>query len=135
MRALGTLALLALLSACASHTAPHAASPTASDADAEAGASSSQAHRHHATRRAAPAEEAEGDGLEAPPLPHRCGRNSEECLPPVQWVSKLCSGIHPELALHMFRGGSPWKRLYSRAIAPAFNGAGGPSISDERVKM
>jgi hypothetical protein len=47
----------------------------------------------------------------------------------------LCSGIHPELALHMFRGGSPWKRLYSRAIAPAFNGAGGPSISDERVKM
>lgn len=53
----------------------------------------------------------------------------------MHWVSKLCSGIHPELALHMFRGGSPWKRLYSRAIAPAFNGAGGPSISDERVKM
>jgi hypothetical protein len=33
----------------------------------------------------------------------------------------------------MFRGGSPWKRLYSRAIAPAFNGAGGPSLSEERV--
>jgi hypothetical protein len=49
-------------------------------------------------------------------------------------VTQLCSGIHPELALHMFRGGSPWKRLYSRAIAPAFNGTGGPSISDERVR-
>jgi hypothetical protein len=35
----------------------------------------------------------------------------------------------------MFRGGSPWKRLYSRAQAPAFNGAGGPSLSDERVEM
>ncbi|HWO12407.1 MAG TPA: hypothetical protein VNN80_23080, partial [Polyangiaceae bacterium] len=36
--------------------------------------------------------------------------------------------------LHMFRGGSPWKRIYSRARAPAYNGAGGPSLSDERVE-
>jgi hypothetical protein len=34
----------------------------------------------------------------------------------------------------MFRGGSPWKRLYSRARAPAYNGAGGRSLSDERVE-
>ena len=57
-----------------------------------------------------------------------------ECLPPSPWVDKLCSGVHPEVALHMFRGGSPWKRLYSRARAPAYNGAGGPSLSDERVE-
>jgi hypothetical protein len=46
----------------------------------------------------------------------------------------LCDGVHPEVALHMFRGGSPWKRIYSRARAPAYNGAGGPSLSDERVE-
>jgi hypothetical protein len=34
----------------------------------------------------------------------------------------------------MFRGGSPWKRVYSRHRAPAFNGAGGPSVSDDRVE-
>jgi len=42
--------------------------------------------------------------------------------------------VHPEVALHMFRGGSPWKRLYSRKTAPAYNGAGGPSLLDERVE-
>jgi hypothetical protein len=34
----------------------------------------------------------------------------------------------------MFRGGSPWKRLYSRARAAAYNAAGGPSLSDERIE-
>jgi len=67
-------------------------------------------------------------------LPDGCGDDGQDCLPPDAWVVKLCSGVHPELALHMFRGGSPWKRLYSRHIAPAFNGAGGPSLSDERVQ-
>ena len=67
-------------------------------------------------------------------LPEGCGDDEQDCLPPEQWVDKLCNGVHPELALHMFRGGSPWKRLYSRATAPAFNGTGGPSISDERVQ-
>jgi hypothetical protein len=67
-------------------------------------------------------------------LPEGCGDGEQDCLPPQQWVDKLCGGVHPELALHMFRGGSPWKRLYSRATAPAFNGTGGPSLSDERVQ-
>jgi hypothetical protein len=67
-------------------------------------------------------------------LPENCGDGEQDCLPPEHWVDKLCSGVHPELALHMFRGGSPWKRLYSRATAPAFNGTGGPSLSDERVQ-
>jgi hypothetical protein len=35
----------------------------------------------------------------------------------------------------MFRGGSPWTRIYSIANAPAFNGAGGPSLLDEKVGM
>jgi hypothetical protein len=67
--------------------------------------------------------------------PNRCDDESIDCMPPSKWVNKLCGGIHPEVALHMFRGGSPWKRLYSRARAPAFNGTGGPSLPDETVAM
>jgi hypothetical protein len=67
-------------------------------------------------------------------LPNCKPAGDGECLPPSPWVDKLCNGVHPEVALHMFRGGSPWKRLYSRARAPAYNGAGGPSLSDERVE-
>jgi hypothetical protein len=71
-------------------------------------------------------------------LPANCDQRSEEtgeCLPPGAWVSKLCNGVHPEVALHMFRGGSPWTRLYSRANAPAYNGAGGPSVVDDLVTV
>jgi hypothetical protein len=67
-------------------------------------------------------------------VPDTCSDDSDDCLPPSKWVNKLCGGVHPEVALHMFRGGSPWKRLYSRHTAPAYNGAGGPSLSDERVE-
>jgi hypothetical protein len=67
--------------------------------------------------------------------PETCGDADGDCMPPVGWVRRLCSGVHPEVALHMFRGGSPWKRLYARANAPAFNGTGGPSAPDEKVGM
>ncbi len=67
--------------------------------------------------------------------PNTCDDESVDCMPPSRWVNRLCNGIHPEVALHMFRGGSPWKRLYSRARAPAFNGTGGPSMPDETVSM
>lgn len=70
-------------------------------------------------------------------IPDGCGDSgSEACMPPSPWVSKLCSGVYPEVALHMFRKGTPWTRLFSKARAPAFNTAGGaPSLSDERVDM
>lgn len=71
----------------------------------------------------------------APLVPRRCAKRQGECMPPVAWVNKLCQGVHPEVALHMFRGGSPWTRLYALANAPAFNGAGGPSVLDEPVMV
>lgn len=75
------------------------------------------------------------DDVSSASLLPRCKGEPGECLPPAKWVNKLCNGVHPEVALHMFRGGSPWKRVYSRARAPAYNGAGGPSVSDEKVEM
>jgi hypothetical protein len=105
------LSLLSILVACGSREASTALSPT--DVELSAG----------------PLDKS----VESDPLIPSCQPDSDECLPPASWVSKLCGGVHPEVALHMFRGGSPWKRLYSRARAPAYNAAGGPS-SDERVE-
>lgn len=142
MRIASLLALLAMLVACGSEATPNAVSPDDGLASEEAWADGSGAERasqsKHAQKkrqrrsraRLAEAEVRTAESL----LPEGCNEADEDCLPPESFVNKLCSGIHPELALHMFRGGSPWKRLYSRATAPAFNGAGGPSISDERVQ-
>jgi hypothetical protein len=111
------LSLLLIMSACGSREATPARSPT----DTEFATGSHEL--------------ASSDGTEASTsLIPQCDASAEECLPPTQWVEKLCGGVHPEVALHMFRGGSPWKRLYSRARAPAYNGAGGRSLSDERVE-
>jgi hypothetical protein len=69
-------------------------------------------------------------------IPAECSGKGDACVPPSPWVSKLCNGVYPEVALHMFRKGTPWTRLFSKARAPAFNTAGGaPSLSDEKVDM
>lgn len=102
---------LVLLLGCGSGAVPHVASP----ADAQPSVS--------AVSKSAPAALPEAE----------CDADTGDCLPPADWAVKLCRGVHPEVALHMFRGGSPWKRLYSRASAPAYNGAGGPSLPEERV--
>lgn len=111
MRMTIAISLLSILAACGSREP----SPVRSAADAELSAG--------------PLDKS----AQSAPLIPRCTSDSEECLPPATWVDKLCSGVHPEVALHMFRGGSPWKRIYSRSRAPAYNAAGGPS-SDERVE-
>lgn len=112
MRIISLLSILILFTACGS------------PATSKAVASSSEANV-----RVAASTQRDGSLL-----PRACSGPSAECLPPSAWVTKLCSGVHPEVALHMFRGGSPWKRVYSRARAPAYNGAGGPSLSDEQVE-
>jgi hypothetical protein len=70
-------------------------------------------------------------------IPAECANTDDDgCLPPQQWVNKLCNGVYPEVALHMFRGGTPWTRVFSKARAPALNAAsGGTSLSDEKVDM
>lgn len=69
-------------------------------------------------------------------IPEACADEGETCLPPSAWVNKLCSGVYPEVALHMFKKGSPWTRLFAKARAPAFNTAGGaPSLAEENIDM
>jgi hypothetical protein len=112
LAALSLLATPVLLGACSSPPPPRVAAP-----------------------RPAPKPAPEPEPLSA--IPDECSdSDGEACMPPSPWVSKLCSGVYPEVALHMFRKGTPWTRLFSKARAPAFNTAGGaPSLSDERVDM
>lgn len=107
------LSLLLLVSACGSREAAPPRTPTDAELDA--------------------ARAKDVDMALASAIPS-CSSDAEDCLPPPRWVDKLCSGVHPEVALHMFRGGSPWQRMYSRHGAPAYNGAGDRSLSDERVE-
>lgn len=66
--------------------------------------------------------------VEKPPFPVRCAKKKGECLPPSEWVDKLCDDIYPDLALHLFGPKTPWKRLYMVARAEPFNASGSVSL-------
>lgn len=70
-------------------------------------------------------------------IPQRCSKKKQrgECLPPTTWVSKLCNDIYPDVALHMFKPGTPWQRFYMLARAEPFNASGGMSLLGERMEM
>jgi hypothetical protein len=73
-------------------------------------------------------------------VPSRCMDGQEPCVPPAHWVRKLCDGVYAEVALVMFREGTPWQRLYLRGKTEAVNASGGASVAgflefDEEVLM
>jgi hypothetical protein len=113
MRLLARLLLVSMLTACGSSPEPPAKSP---------------AKVASKSRKAKPKPK-------APPLfPEKCASRKGECLPPGDWVKKLCDGIYPDLALHMFRPDTPWKRLYMLASAEPFNASGGMSLMGDRLQ-
>ena len=67
------------------------------------------------------------------PLPSRCVVRNGACMPPVQWAQRLCeSGVYQDLALYMFRSGTPWTRFYMRTGLNAVNGWG-PTVAEDLV--
>jgi hypothetical protein len=67
-------------------------------------------------------------------LPTACEKGKENpCLPPMQFVKKLCGGLFPDIALVLFAKGSPWTRGYLRMNVEAWNASGGASSSDKLV--
>jgi hypothetical protein len=94
------------------------------------------------TETSTPAEEASSakaePGSDAQPrIPTRCAKgkkNRGECLPPQGWVKRLCDDVYPDVALHMFAPGTPWKRLYMLARAEPVNASGGASLLGERME-
>src|SRR5690606_20314334 len=69
-------------------------------------------------------------------IPTKCSKRKKrgECLPPQHWVDKLCDGIYPDVALHMFRPGTPWQRFYMVARAEPYNASGGMSLLGEKLE-
>ena len=70
-------------------------------------------------------------------IPKRCSKRKQrgECLPPVPWVNRLCNDVYPDVALHMFKPGTPWQRFYMVARAEPFNASGGASLLGDKLEM
>lgn len=66
------------------------------------------------------------------PVPSRCVKRKGACMPPVKWAERLCQDVYPDLALYMFRKGSPWDRFYMRVGLNAVNGWG-PTVAENLV--
>jgi hypothetical protein len=66
-------------------------------------------------------------------LPTTCTPNEAGlCVPPEEWVKRLCGGSFPDVALAMFGKGTPWTRGYLRRTMDAWSASGGAS-SNEKV--
>jgi hypothetical protein len=72
----------------------------------------------------------------SPAVPEACdsSANGEACTPPQPWVKKLCNGVYAEVALVMFRGGTPWQRLYLRGKTRAVNASGGATVDGHLLR-
>jgi len=64
-------------------------------------------------------------------LPTKCKKKGEVCLPAEATVKKLCEESHPNVALHMFRKGTPFTRGYLTRKTNAWNASGGASDNSE----
>lgn len=69
-------------------------------------------------------------------VPDACdpARGEADCVPPQAWVTKLCNGVFAEVALYMFRGGTPWQRLYLRGKTRAVNASGGSTVEGHLLR-
>jgi hypothetical protein len=65
-------------------------------------------------------------------VPDQCIERKGACMPPTDWAKKVCEDFYPDLALYMFRKGTPWTRLYMRTGLNAVNGWG-PTLDEDLV--
>lgn len=77
---------------------------------------------------AEPAAEAKAEPKPPQGVPDACAPNKDDCVPDQAFVGKLCQDVHQDIALYMFRQGTPWQRLYLRGRTEAVNASGGASI-------
>ncbi len=112
-----------LLAACGG-SEPKAESP-ADESSAPAAPSSPAPEAKSATEAAPAAEAAKG-------VPTKCHDDKGgQCLPDPKFVRRLCNGVYPNVALYMFRGGTPWTRAYLTRKTRAVNASGGATSGNE----
>src|SRR5688572_20069850 len=75
-------------------------------------------------KSAAEAEPAAKEGI-----PTECASSGEICTPPKGFVDRLCQDVYPNVALSMFRQGTPWTRGYMTRKTEAWNASGGASVA------
>jgi hypothetical protein len=61
-------------------------------------------------------------------LPHSCSGSRKDCLPPLDFVRRLCKKKYPGVAIVMFNKTAPWQHAFVKVkdVVP-FNSLGGPS--------
>jgi hypothetical protein len=124
MRHVKFVVLLSVLFGCGS-------SPPARSADSE---DTSEERPRKSKKTAAKDDEDEAPAKRVRPIPKRCSKKRGDCMPPKRWVERLCQDIYPDVALHMFRPRTPWKRLYMTARAEPFNASGGMSLLGDKLE-
>jgi hypothetical protein len=62
-------------------------------------------------------------------IPTECASSGEICTPPKAFVDRLCQDVYPNVALTMFRQGTPWTRGYLTRKTEAWNASGGASVA------
>jgi hypothetical protein len=118
---------LALVIACVAVGCGSAEEPLATDASKSA----SELKREAKVSDEAPSQEpAEKKKV----LPWRCKKSKPPCSPPPTFVSRLCENVYPDVALHMFKPGSPWRRFYMLHNAEPFNASGGMSLLGDKMR-
>lgn len=65
-------------------------------------------------------------------VPSQCVQRMGACMPPITWAESVCQEVYPDLALYMFRKGTPWTRYYMRTGLNAVNGWG-PTVDEDLV--
>lgn len=65
-------------------------------------------------------------------VPTRCVKRMNACMPPIKWAENLCGDVYEDLALYMFREGTPWTRFYMKTGLNAVNGWG-PTLDEDMV--
>jgi hypothetical protein len=85
-----------------------------------------------AAASAAPAPDADRS---ADTLPTTCTDAGDKlCMPPGDFVKRLCGGFFPDVALSMLAKGTPWTRGYLRVKSTeAWNASGGVSSADKII--
>ncbi len=80
-----------------------------------------------------PIEQAEAAGVRPETgVPNRCVMRMNACMPPIDWAERLCGDVYEDLALYMFREGTPWTRFYMRKGLNAVNGWG-PTLHENML--
>jgi hypothetical protein len=64
-------------------------------------------------------------------MPTKCEEQGEMCMPPKNFVKKLCQGDYPSVAAAMFQAGTPWTRAYLVHPVEAWNASGGGSSREK----